>query len=381
MNCTASPQLEAGQPDEGSDYAREGTLAHAYCARHLKVYLGLDHKAEDEEIASLNDEYYAPEMDEHTETYRAIVLEKYTAARSKTPDAQLLVETRLDFSKYVPGGFGTGDSIIIADDLLEINDFKYGKGVKVEAEDNPQMMIYALGAYEAFSFEYDIKRVRMTIIQPRLGNISSSEMSVEDLLNWGALKLMPAAKIASGKRGKTVPGEWCKFCKVKSICKALAKSCLGLASKKKDPKLLTDEEIAQDILPMIGTVSTWLSGVQEYVLKQALDGTVYPGFKLVEGRSNRVISDKDAFKGLLNSAGYSDDVIMRAPELRTLSDLEGIVGKKNLSALCDGYKKEHNAELIVKPQGKPTLVPESDKRPAFNPATLDFAGIDTNDPA
>lgn len=379
MNCTASPRLEAGQPDQSSDYAIEGTLAHAYCARHLKTYLGLDHKAEDEEIASLNDQYYSPEMDEHTETYRAIVLEKFTAVKEKTPDAQLLVEARLDFSKYVPGGFGTGDAVIIADDVLDVNDFKYGKGVKVDAEYNPQMMIYALGAYEAYSFEYNIKRVRMTIIQPRLANLSTFEMSVDELLAWGRTKLMPAAKIASGRSGKTVPGEWCQFCKVRGFCKALAQSCIDLAEKKKDPKLLTPEEIAETVLPMIETVSTWLTGVKEYVLEQALDGTVYKGYKLVEGKSNRTISDPKALKQLLNSAGYGDDVIMRPAELRTLTDLEKVVGKKPFSALCADYRKEHDADIIFKPKGKPTLVPESDKREPYNSAASDFAGINTSE--
>lgn len=381
MNCTASPRLEAGQPDEGSDYAREGTLAHAYCARHLKTFLGLDHSEEDHEIASLNDKYYSPEMDEHTETYRAIVLQKFEEAKARTSDAQLLVEARLDFSKYVPGGFGTGDAVIIADDVLDVNDFKYGKGVRVDAEDNPQMMIYALGAYEAYSFEYNIKRVRMTIIQPRLSNLSTFELPIEDLLKWGEEKLRPAAKVASGKRGRTVPGEWCQFCKVKGFCRALAQTGIDLARKKPDPALLTPDEIARDILPMVKTVSTWLTGVEEYVLKQALNGVSYKGFKLVEGKSNRVVSDPDALRELLNAAGYDDSVLMKPPTLRGLSDIEKAVGKKEFAAICEDYRKKHDTELIVKPQGKPTLVPESDKRQPYNAAAADFANIPTDGPA
>ena len=175
LHCTAAPRLEENQPDSGSDYAREGTLAHAYCALKLKKYLGLPTADEEKEIEALR-QYHTGEMDEYTDTYVSIVLEKFNAARAHTADAQLLVETRLDFSEWVPEAFGTGDAVIIADSILDISDFKYGKGVRVEAKDNPQMKIYALGAYAAFSFEYNIQRVRMTIIQPRLDNLSTAEM-------------------------------------------------------------------------------------------------------------------------------------------------------------------------------------------------------------
>ena len=371
LHCTAAPRLEENQPDSGSDYAREGTLAHAYCARHLKQYLGLSTAGEDAEIGTLNDQYHTGEMDEHTDTYKTIVLERFNAARAKTPDAQLLVEARLDFSKWVPGGFGTGDAVIIADGLLDIIDFKYGKGVRVEAPENPQMRIYALGAYEAYSFEYNIQRVRMTIVQPRLDNLSSDEMSVEDLLAWADKELAPKAQEAYSGEGKQAPGEWCQFCRVKQSCKALAQSCIETAKKAQDPRLLTPEEIATNVLPMLDTVDTWLKGVKEYTLAQALAGVPYPGFKLVAGRSNRVITDVEAARKTLVDAGYDPVAIMKPQEMRGITDLEKLVGKKKLAALLEKY--------LEKPQGKPVLAPESDKRPPYNAAADDFAGIDTNE--
>ena len=371
LNCTAAPRLEAGQPDSGSDYAREGTLAHAYCAKHLKTFLGQSTEAEDKEIAEYFDQYHTGEMDEYTDTYRTIVLEKFNAARAHTPDAQLLVETRLDFSEWIPEAFGTGDAVIIADGILDIIDFKYGKGVRVEAQDNPQMMIYALGAYAAFSFEYNIQRVRMTIIQPRLDNLSVAELSVEDLMLWADQTLAPKAQLAYAGDGPQAPGEWCQFCKVKHCCKALAKSCTEPAKAHPDPNLLTPEEMARDILPLLDIVATWLKGVQDYTLNQALAGTEYPGFKLVAGRSNRKITDTEAAKKALLDAGFAEDAIMKPQEMRGITDLEKLVGKKRFGVICKPW--------IIKPQGKPTLVPDSDERPAYNPAADDFAGIDTNE--
>lgn len=371
LHCTAAPRLEENQPDSGSDYAREGTLAHAYCARHLKQYLGLPTAGEDAEIDLLYDQYHTGEMDEHTDTYKTIVLERFNAARAKTPDAQLLVEARLDFSKWVPGGFGTGDAVIIADGLLDIIDFKYGKGVRVDALENPQMRIYALGAYEAYSFEYNIQRVRMTIVQPRLDNLSSDEMNVEDLLAWADKELAPKAQEAYSGEGKQAPGEWCKFCRVKQSCKALAQSCIETAEKAQDPRLLTPEEMARNVLPLLDTVATWLKGVQEYTLEQALAGTQYHGFKLVAGRSNRKITDPAAASKALLDAGFAEDAIMKPREMRGITDLEKVVGAKRFGSICGDW--------IVKPQGKPTLVPESDKRPPYNAAADDFAGIDTKE--
>ena len=367
INCTAAPRLEADVEDKGSDYAAEGTLAHAYCAQKLKAFLGLPTEAEAKEIAELYDRYHTGEMDEYTDTYKTIVLEKFNAARSITKDAQLLIETRLDFSEYVPDAFGTADAIIIADGTMEVIDFKYGKGVKVSAVDNPQMKIYALGAYERFSFEYKIDRVRMTIIQPRIENLSDDELSVSELMAWTDTVLVPKAKQAYKGDGPQIPGDWCQFCKVKSHCRALTTQCISAATNHPDPKLISADELAADVLPILATVKTWLAGVEDYALQQALSGVQLPGWKVVEGRSVRKITDQDGAALALNKAGYKTAEIYKPQELRTITDLEKLTGKKQFAAICGEY--------IEKPQGKPTLAPESDKRPAIDPLADDFKDV------
>ena len=367
INCTAAPRLEADVEDKGSEFAAEGTLAHAYCAQKLKAFLGLPTEGEAKEIAELNDRYHTGEMDEYTDTYKTIVLEKYNAARAKTKDALLLIETRLDFSEYVPDAFGTADAIIIADGTMEVIDFKYGKGVKVSAEDNPQMKIYALGAYEKFSFEYKIDRVRMTIIQPRIENFSEWELSVSELMAWTDSVLTPKAQQAYKGDGPQVPGDWCQFCKVKSNCRALTQKCIEAAKNHPDPKLISPDELAADVLPMLATVKTWLAGVEDYALQQALSGVQLAGWKVVEGRSVRKITDQDGAALALNKAGYKTTEIYKPQELRTITDLEKLTGKKQFAAIC--------GDFIEKPQGKPTLAPESDKRPAIDPLADDFKDV------
>jgi hypothetical protein len=306
-------------------------------------------------------------MDEYTDTYKTIVLEKFNQARTKTRDAQLLVEVRLDFTKYMPEAFGTADAVIIADGCLEIIDFKYGKGVKVSAYNNPQMKIYALGAYEAFSFEYNITRVRMTIVQPRIDNLSEFEITADDLQKWAEEELRPKAKEAFSGKGKQMPGAWCQFCKVKARCKALTETALNLAKEKADPNLLTPEEIANDVLPFIDIVKSWLTGVEEYTLQAALNGTNYPGYKIVAGRSIRKITDVEAVMQELQSNAFAEESYMKPRELRSITDLEKLVGKKRFAELCGKW--------IEKPQGKPTLVPESDKRPAYDTTADDFKDV------
>ena len=365
LHCTAAPRLEEGIKDEGSDYAAEGTLAHAYCAMKLKNFLGLPTDGEKEEIAALQEKYGTGEMDEYTDTYATIVLEKYNAARAATPDAQLLVETRLDFSDYVPEAFGTADAIIIADGTMEVIDFKYGKGVKVSAVENPQMMIYALGAYARFAFEHRIDNLRATIVQPRIDNLSEYEITVEELTAWAANVLTPAAEKAYKGEGPQTPGAWCQFCKVKNQCRALASKCKEVVAV--DPKLITPEELAKDVLPMVPIVKTWISGVEDFALAQALSGIQLPGWKIVEGRSVRKITDTDSVAAVLTKNGYKQNDIFKPVEMRTITDLEKLVGKKQFAAMC--------GEWINKPQGKPTLAPEGDKRKAIDPIADDFKGI------
>lgn len=351
-------------PEQGSTYAQEGTLAHAYGALKLKTFLGLDTSAEQAEIAQLSSLYHTGEMDEYTDTYTAIVLERYNAAKAETPDARLLVETRLDFSDYVPDAFGTSDATIIADGTMEIIDLKYGKGVRVDARDNPQMMIYALGAYSAHGLDYDIDRVRMTIVQPRIDNLSTAEMPASELLEWAERELKPKAAEAFRGGGAQNPGAWCQFCKVKSLCRALADRCTSVTRENPDTGLLTPGEIAADILPWLPIMKSWITGMEEYALQQALSGVAYDGYKLVAGRSVRRITDEEAVTAILAGEGYDRSEFMKPATLCGLTDLEKLVGKKRLAVLCDGY--------ITKPQGKPALVPESDKRPVYNSAAEDF---------
>lgn len=366
LNCTAAPRLEATVEDAGSTFAEEGTLAHAYCAKKLKTFLGLNVEGEDKEIAEYYDKYHSGEMDEYTDTYAAIVLEKFNAAHAKTPDAQLLIETRLDFGQYIPDAFGTADAIIIADGTMEVIDFKYGKGVKVAAAENPQMMIYGLGAYEKFAFDYNISRVRMTIVQPRIDNLSEYEVATQDLLAWATDVLTPKAKEAYTGKGPQKPGAWCQFCKVKNSCRALADLCTD-AVKGQDPKLLSPEELAAEVLPILPIVKTWLSTVEDYALQQALSGVKLPGWKIVEGRSVRKIVNQEAAAAALNDAGYAPAEIYKPTELRTITDLEKLIGKKQFAALVGAY--------IEKPAGKPTLAPESDKRQAIDPVADDFKDV------
>ena len=366
MNCTAAPLLEKDVEDKGSTFAEEGTLAHAYCAKKLKEFLGLSVDEEKAEIAQLDEQYHSGEMDEYTDTYKTIVLEKFNAARAKTKDAQLLVEVKLDFSHYVPDAFGTSDAIIIADGVMEVIDFKYGKGVKVSAVENPQMMIYALGAWDLFNFEYDIRKVRMTIVQPRIDNLSEFELDAADLINWAVDELQPKANEAYAG-GKQKPGNWCQFCKVKANCKALSSMCIEAQQANPDPRKISKEVMESTILPLLSTFKTWLTGVEEYSLEQALSGVQYQGFKIVEGRSIRKITNSTAVMELLGKEGFAKEAYIKPTELRSITDLEKLIGKKRFGAIC--------AEYINKPQGKPTLVPESDKRPAFNQAADDFKDI------
>ena len=366
MNCTAAPLLEKDVQDVSSTFAEEGTLAHAYCAKKLKEFLGLEVKEENQEIADLYDQYHSGEMDEYTDTYKTIVLEKFNAARKKTKDAQLLVEVKLDFSHYIPEAFGTSDAVIIADGVMEVIDFKYGKGVKVSAVENPQMMIYALGAWDLFNFEYNISKVRMTIVQPRIDNLSEFEISASDLINWAVDELQPKAKEAYAG-GTQKAGAWCRLCKVKASCKALATTCINAQQAHTDPRLISKEDMERTILPLLSTFKTWLTGVEEYSLQQALDGVQYQGFKIVAGRSIRKITDPSAVMELLGKEGFAKESYLKPTELRSITDLEKLIGKKRFGTLC--------ADYINKPQGKPTLVPESDKRPAFNQAAEDFKDI------
>ena len=358
LNCTAAPLLEAKIPDSGSDYAREGSLAHAMAAASLKQYLGRNCGSELEEIAELS-EYRSTEMEQYVDDYCTAVLDRFREARARTSDAVMIIEKKVDASEWAPGVTGTADTIIIADGIMDVIDLKYGKGVEVSAENNPQMMIYALGAISRYDMEYSIEQVRMSIFQPRIGNYSTFEASVSSLIEWGNKILSTAAKEATTGPGRTQAGDWCRFCKVRGTCRALAEYCTEPFEKYPDASELSLAEIAGEILPRIAAIKTWCTTMEDYALAKALGGDNVPGYKLVEGRSVRKVTDSAKLHDRLTDAGYPDSDIMKPAELKALTELEKLVGKKAFTSL--------STDCVSKPEGKPTLVPVSDKRKEYKP--------------
>ena len=358
LNCTPSALLEADRPDSSSAAAEQGSAAHALAEHKLLSLLG--RSAGSLPSSELIDE----EMDEHTDDYASFVMERLAQAREVCGDPFVLVEERLDFSHVVPGGFGTGDCVIIAEPVLEIIDFKYGLGVLVEAEGNAQMRLYALGALHAYGHLYGIERVRMTIFQPRRSNISTAEMSVEELEAWASEYVKPRAELAITGSGEFQAGSWCQFCKIAPTCRARAEKNQALAALEfKSPAELNDAEIAQ-VLSAIPELTSWASDVQTYALTAAINqGKQWAGFKLVEGRSVRKYTSEEAVTQTLNNAGVTG---FTKTSLLGITDMTKLLGKKKFTELL--------GDLVVKPQGKPQLVPVTDKRPAltFADATQEF---------
>ena len=349
--CTPSARLEAMFPDEQSPYAAEGTIAHDLAESILR------HKLEGKKAPKLDD--YSTEMIEAVNRYVDICEEKVNESRARSSDAEAMIEARLDFSRWVPDGFGTGDMVIVADGILEVIDLKYGKGVPVSAIENTQMRLYALGAYDINEFLYDIKSVRMTIVQPRLDSISTDEMALEELLDWGE-EIKPIAQRAFRGEGECTPCDYCNFCKARHTCRALADTCLDTFYKNggKLNQLLTDSEVS-DILAMKDLIAKWIKGVYDFAYEKALSGEKqWPGYKLVEGTSRRTITDPDAAAKTLLDNGYKEEDIYKPRELEGITNLQKVLGKKGVTKYLEAF--------IDKPEGKPTLVPDSDKRPAIN---------------
>ena len=349
--CTPSARLEAMFPDEQSPYAAEGTVAHDLAESILR------HKLEGKKAPKLDD--YSTEMVEAVNRYVDICEEKVNEARARSSDAEAMIEARLDFSRWVPDGFGTGDMVIVADGILEVIDLKYGKGVPVSAIENTQMRLYALGAYDVNEFLYDVKSVRMTIVQPRLDSISTDEMALEELLYWGE-EIKPIAQRAFRGEGECTPCDYCNFCKARHTCRALADTCLTAFYKDggKLNQLLTDSEVS-DILAMKDLITKWIKGVYDFAYEKALSGEKqWPGYKLVEGTSRRTITDPEAAAKTLLDNGYKEEDIFKPRELEGITKLQKVLGKKGVTEYLEAY--------IDKPEGKPTLVPDSDKRPAIN---------------
>lgn len=372
MECTPSARIEETLPDTTSDFAKEGTLAHEiaelYNDRKFKKTIK-SKKTLDKKLAPLKEnELFDDEMLGYAEGFATFIKETFNAVLSTDKDAYISFEERLDYSEYVPEGFGTGDVVIVSDDKLIIIDYKYGKGVMVSAEDNSQMKLYALGAYQNFSYAYDLKTVETIIYQPRLDNISSSLIATEDLIAWADSSLREKAALAFDGAGEFLPGDHCKFCKYKAVCRARAEENLKLQKYEyQRSDALTHDEIS-DIIKMSERLASWAKDVKAYALQKALEGEKFAGWKVVQGRSNRKYTDEEAIVKALSKNGYKlEDYTKQS--LITLTAMEKLLTKKGF--------KEILGDHIIKPEGAPTLVLETDKRLAINTAVTDFEEVDT----
>lgn len=357
MNCTPSARLEQEFKEYESTAAKEGTAAHALAEHKLKRKLKM---RSDRPVSEFNDE----DMELYTDDYSDYVYEQYKKAQRYDENAQIFIEQKLDFSCYVPDGFGTGDAVIISKGKIQIIDLKYGQGVLVDAENNSQMMLYALGALKKFGKDYEIKKVKLVIFQPRRENVSVWETTVTQLKKWAEKELRPRAEMAFKGTGNYQPGSHCQFCKAAAKCRARAEENLKLAQEEfKKPPLFTDAEI-ESILSKIQGLKKWADEIWEFALEQALKGKQWNGFKVVQGKSVRKYSDEQKVVDACNKAGYKDIYVKK---LITLTEMEKLMGKKVFNEVL--------GSLIEKPAGKPTLVEESDKRPAVTTAMNEFSVI------
>lgn len=361
MACPPSARLGESFEDQGSEYAEEGTLAHRIGELLLRKRWERADITADLEAAQA-DPLYSGEMGECTETYAVFVEERMAEAKSRCGDPRIFIEQTVKFDEYVPEGFGTSDAIIISDGLMDVLDLKYGKGVPVSAEGNPQMRLYALGGYLALSWAYEISTIRMNIFQPRLDSISTATITRAELLDWAENELKPRAALAWEGKGEFCPGaETCRWCRAAPLCRAHRDYQLEIARREfADPPLLSPDEVAE-VMNRLPALLAWADKVKEYALDAALNHREqFPGYKVVEGRSNRKYADQDSIAAVLRKAGYKVADIYKPHELLGLTAMEKLVGKKRFTELAGDY--------IIKPEGAPTLVPEADKRPPINTA-------------
>ncbi len=374
LSCTPSARLEEKFQNESSEYAREGTVAHSLAELTTHWVLG-ENSTEQFKIlkGQLLDtkdgaKFYSEDMQEHATDYACFINDKLQEAKQRSSDAFAELEVRVDFSKWVPEGFGTADCIIVADDWLEVIDLKYGKGHRVEAAGNPQMRLYALGALEYYAQLYDIENIRMTIFQPRLsGTQSSDEITIDALLKWAEKTVKPKAKQAFNGKGKFAPSEeTCKFCRAKEQCKARYEKNLKLFDEAEDPLLITPED-AGAVLEKAADIKAWLADLEDLVQSTLLSGKPVSGWKIVEGRSNRKFADEEKVAAAMKAAGHDESELYEM-KLITLTAMEKAFGKKAVAKVL--------GNLIIKPAGKPTLALESDKRPAYQPKDAVLAAFD-----
>lgn len=353
--CPPSALLSKKFEDTSSSFAQEGTDAHTLAQYKLEKLLGLNTKDPTESLS-----FYDEEMNSHAEYYAAFVIEQLEKARETCADPQILIEQKLDFSKYVPEGYGHVDCLIISDGTLTVIDYKYGLGIKVSAERNPQMFCYALGGLALFDGIYDIDNIHLIIYQPRRENISEYSISKSELIKWAEEVLTPTAQLAIKGEGEYKAGEHCQFCKAKATCRKRAEYNLELAKYDFEvPATLDNDEIAA-ILTKADELVSWANDVKEYALKEALNGTKFEGFKLVAGRSNRKYTDEAAVADVVIAAGKDP----YEKKLLGITSMTALLGKKVFEDILGG--------LTFKPPGKPVLVTADDKRPEYNSAFEDF---------
>lgn len=371
MSCPPSARLEEKLRDRFGDrsspFAEEGTRAHALAELKLQKEIGLindfSYKMQREAMTGVDNE-----MEWATDRYVDIVMQKYYEAKKSCPDAQIFIEQRLDFSTWVPHGFGTGDVVIVSDTILDVCDLKYGKGVPVSAEGNPQARCYGLGALSAYGDLYAFPKVRNTIIQPRLDSVTEETLTREELLRWAEEDLKPKAELAWAGEGEYDPGDHCRFCAARALCYHRAAKCMQIFdSGMQSPGILPDEEIPR-ILEVADIAEAWISDIRAYAKAQALKGQQWSGFKLVAGRRPpRKWTDAEAVIDQLSRAGYTDEQIYKPRELITVGEAEKLLGKPAFRAIL--------GQFSVQGEGAPTLVPESDKRLSINSSEAAFADL------
>lgn len=372
LNCTPSAKLEDEYGEKTtSSYAAEGTLAHELAELYLRkdVLENISDKDFEKGLEEIMaNELFNDEMLEVVSIYTDYCEDQFIDAKKNNKYAIIEIEQKLDLTEYVPESFGTADTAIISDGLMEIIDLKYGKGVPVYADHNKQLMLYALGALRKYDTMYDINEVRMTIVQPRINNISSWQTSVKELIEWAEKELKHLADMAFKGEGELKAGDWCRFCSIRNQCKKLYEQQFEIAKHEfVEPKLLTDEEIA-DIVQRTPKLVEWANSIAEWAKKKAIEeNKQWPGLKLVEGRSKRKwIDENKALETIFEKFPELDEADVTTTKINGITAIEKLVGKKKfLECLKD---------VVITPQGSPTLVPLQDKRPAIGvqQAKLDF---------
>lgn len=355
LNCPGSALLTADMPDQTSIYAEEGTQAHAVCEAVARQELSKEYLLVSSAIPDPPEDN--AEMRECANIYLDAILEAIAGLGLSLDDPPYIaLEQRVDFSQWVPDGFGTADCILIGNGILHVIDYKHGKGVQVDATDNPQLMLYALGALARYAALHEIHTVRWSVVQPRNGGVSQApDMSAATLRLWATFVVAPTAALAMQPDADINPGEWCRFCKARATCRARSDHMLALEGFEKKPAdLLTPDEVA-DALTRGADLEKWLNDLREHALSELLLGNPVPGWKAVEGRSIRAWTDAEAAFKKAQELGVPEAMLYERKPV-TLAALEKTLGKKQFAPLT---------EYVTVPPGKPALAPDSDKRPAI----------------